>query len=189
MISIRQNISSTSVSSNVQSQRQSRSTLSSQNHHTISSVTALELTRGGNPPLEQSSASILHISMHPAGYQEDVTVYPHRFQAICHFMDCQHLHFPAKVSPQAIASSNDCMASTQESGHIQYPKSTPHKFTNRDINSIASLICRYSPIQTELNNTSLCSFPKTAQANDTQALTLFAPPGPDNDTVMSLQSS
>ena len=90
---------------------------------------------------------------------------------------------------QSTASSNHRMGPTQESGNIQHPKSTPRQFTNRDINSTASSIRRYSPIQTELNNTSLCSFPKTAQANDTQASTLFAPPSPHNDTVISLQNS
>ena len=43
-------------------------------------------------------------------------------------------------------------------------------------------------IQTKLNNTSFCSFPKTAQANDSQASILFAP-GPHDDTVTSQQSS
>ena len=184
VISTRQNITSTSVSSNVQSE-QSQSTLSSQNQHTIPSNNALALTQGSNSPLEQLSASILHSSMHPVMLRRRDSL----STSIPSNLALQRLPaFTFSNQSLSTASSNHRMPSTLESGHIQYPKSTPHQFTNRDINLTASSIRRYSPVQTKLNNTSFCSFPKTAQANDSQASILFAP-GPHDDTVTSLQSS
>ena len=134
MISTRQNITSTSGSSNVQSE-QSQSTLSTQNQHTIPSNNALALTQGSNFPLEQSSASILHSSMHPVMSRR----YDSLSTSIPGNLAFQRLPaFTFSNQSLSTASSNHRMPSTQESGHIQYPKSTPHQFTNTDIHLTAS---------------------------------------------------